>query len=446
MPKKNSQVCKPIVIMGMGKTGLACADFLIKRHIPVIIMDDRDSPPGLSTLQQKFPKIQYITGKFDSEKLCQASKIIISPGLSRQQPALTKALEIGIQVISEIELFANYVNAPVVAITGSNGKSTVTTLLGEMVQQAGWEVQVGGNLGTPAIELLVNPTPKLYILELSSFQLETTYSLNPIASVVLNISADHMDRYANLSEYITTKHSIYQGDGKFIKNADDPYATKNAHLSFSLQANKGDFRVHKYNNELYLAKMEDNKLIPLLPVTAMHLQGSIMQANALAALALGQAINLPMTAMLNTLKTFKGLEHRCAWVGNKQGIDFFNDSKGTNVGATIAAIQGLTRKSVLIAGGDGKGADFTPLRDVVAKHCNAVVLIGKDAPLLAKVLSVPTYYANGMDDAVQQAITLANSGDAVLLSPACASFDMFTNYEHRGQIFENAVSMHLSKL
>ncbi|MDM8566894.1 UDP-N-acetylmuramoyl-L-alanine--D-glutamate ligase [Candidatus Halobeggiatoa sp. HSG11] len=430
---------KPVVIMGMGKTGLACANFLINQDIPIIIMDNRDSPPGLSILQQKFPTIQYITGKFDSEILSQASKIIISPGLSKQQPALAKAQEIGIPIISEIELFANYVNAPVVAITGSNGKSTVTTLLGEMAQKAGWKAQVGGNLGTPAIELLCTPAPDLYILELSSFQLETTYSLNPAAAVVLNISADHMDRYASLSEYVTTKHSIYQGDGKFIINADDPYAIKNLHLSFSLQTDKGDFRICNKNNELHLAKMKNDKLIPLLPVTEMYLQGSIMQANALAALALGHAVGLPLTAMLEALKTFKGLPHRCAWVANKHGVDFFNDSKGTNVGATIAAIQGLARKSILIAGGDGKGADFSPLQDTVKKYCHAVVLIGQDAPLLAQVLSVPTYYASSLETAVQKAATLANSGDAVLLSPACASFDMFNNYEHRGQVFEDAV-------
>ena len=425
--------------MGMGKTGLACAKFLINQNIPICIMDNRDSPPGLSTLKQKFPTVQYITGKFDSEILCQASKIIISPGLSKQQSALKKALDMGIPIISEIELFANYANAPVVAITGSNGKSTVTTLLGEMAQQAGIKAQVGGNLGTPSIELLVTPAPDLYILELSSFQLETTYSLNPAAAVVLNISADHMDRYANLSDYVATKNAIYQGDGKFIINADDPYAIKTAHSSFSLQDNKGNFRVFNYQNELHLAKLENEKLIPLLPVTAMYLQSSIMQANALAALALGDAVGLPLTAMLTAIKSFKGLPHRCAWVANKQEVDFFNDSKGTNVGATNAAIQGLARKSILIAGGDGKGADFTPLREVVAKYCNAVVLIGKDAPLLAKVLSVPKYYADSLEAAVQQAATLANAGDAVLLSPACASFDMFNNYEHRGQVFEDAV-------
>ncbi len=424
----------------MGKTGLACANFLINQNIPIIIMDNRASPPGLSMLKQKFPEIPYIIGKFDSNQLSQANEIIISPGLSKQEPALAKALVLGIPIISEIELFSRYVNAPVVAITGSNGKSTVTTLLGEMAQQAGWKVQVGGNLGTPAIELLCTQAPDIYILELSSFQLETTSSLNPAVAVVLNISEDHMDRYSSLSEYIATKQLIYQGNGKFIINADDPYAVNTPqNLSFSLQTDKGDFRISRQNNELYLAKVENDEVIPLLPVAEMYLQGSIMQANALAALALGHAIQLPLAAMLDTLKSFKGLPHRCAWVANKQGVDFFNDSKGTNVGATIAAIQGLARKSILIAGGESKGADFTSLTDVVAKHCHAVVLIGEDAALLAKVLSVPVYNSNSLENAVQQAAKLAKSGDAVLLSPACASFDMFNNYEHRGQVFENAV-------
>ncbi len=431
---------KSTVIMGMGNTGLACAKFLHKRNIPVIIMDNRTYPPSLSLLQQHFPEITSIAGKFDSELLSQASEIIISPGLSKQEPALAKALAIGIPIISEIELFARYVNAPVVAITGSNGKSTVTTLLGEMVQQAGWKVQVGGNLGTPAIDLLCEPAPDIYVLELSSFQLETTYSLNPAVAVVLNISEDHMDRYASLADYIKTKQLIYQGNGIIVVNADDPYTIDiNKNLSFSLRSDIGNFRISNQKNELYLTKVENNELIPLLPVNKMYLQGSMMQANALAALALGYAINLPLVAMLTALKQFKGLPHRCAWVATKQNVDFFNDSKGTNVGATIAAIQGLARKSILIAGGEGKGADFTPLTNIVAEHCHAVVLIGKDASLLAKVLSVPIYYADSMEDAVKQAANIANSGDAVLLSPACASFDMFDNYEHRGKVFEETV-------
>jgi UDP-N-acetylmuramoylalanine--D-glutamate ligase len=437
-----------IVVMGMGKTGMACVNFLVKHGFKVRVMDNRPEPPGLTTLQQEWPEIPYITGRFDAELLAQATEIIISPGISRTEPALAKALSIGVPVVSEIEWFARYVNAPVIAITGSNGKSTVTTLLGEMAQCAGWRAQVGGNLGTPVLELLCTPAPDLYILELSSFQLESTYSLNPKAAVILNISEDHRDRYANMKDYIVAKQRIYQGNGTIVINADAPnVATQippnRQHFSFSLKDDRGDFRVYQHQNEFYLARANNHSLTPLLPVKTMKLQGAMMRANALATLALGETVGLPMPAMLKALQTFRGLPHRCAWVANKKGIDFFNDSKGTNVGATIAAIQGLEKPGqiILIAGGDGKGADFSPLTEVVAQHCRACVLIGRDGPLIANILAntVPIDYAKDMADAVQKSATLAQPGDAVLLSPACASFDMFNNYEHRGQVFEETV-------
>jgi len=425
-----------IVVMGLGKTGMACVNFLVKHNMPVCVMDNRENPPGLDLLKQKYPDIPYIINGFDAEILSQASEIVISPGLSRKEAALAEAHAKGIPIIGEIELFARHVNAPVVAITGSNGKSTVTTLLGEMATKANWNVKVGGNLGTPAVDLLSIPAPDLYILELSSFQLESIYSLNPQASVILNISEDHMDRYDDdLEEYIAAKQTIYQGDGTIIINSDDHYVGAislmgRQTLSFSLYDENADFSIC----EEYLA--HNNK--PLLATKKMRLQGSIMRANALAALALGTAVNLPMPAMLDALQTFGGLTHRCSWVANKQGVDFFNDSKGTNVGATIAAICGLERKSILIAGGEGKGADFTALKSVVAEHCGACVLIGRDAKIIAEALDdvVPIYYASDMKTAVKQAAEL---GDVVLLSPACASFDMFKNYEHRGEVFEEMV-------
>ena len=426
------------VVMGMGKTGLACVKFLINQNKSVCIMDNRPVPPNLTTCQETYPNLPIITGHFDAEILAQATEIIISPGISRYEPALANAIASGIPVISEIELFARAANAPVVAITGSNGKSTVTTLLWEMAENAGLHVQAGGNLGTPALDLLCTPAPDLYILELSSFQLETTYSLNPKATVILNISEDHMDRYQDLADYIEAKKRIYQGNGTIIINLDDPNVVaslppQRQSLSFSLHHNQADFRIA----DSYLVY----KKIPLLATKDMRLQGSIMRANALAALALGEAIGLPQTAMLETLKTFKGLAHRCAWVANKQGIDWYNDSKGTNVGATIAAIEGLEKPKqiILIAGGEGKGADFSPLTDVVAKHCRACVLIGRDANLIAKHLTVPVSFAKTMKDAVIEAAKLAQNGEAVLLSPACASFDMFKNYEQRGNVFEEEV-------
>jgi UDP-N-acetylmuramoylalanine--D-glutamate ligase len=437
------------VVMGMGKTGLACVKFLVNKnqYQSVCVMDNRLTPPGLKTCQKNYPNVAIITGNFESDILAQATEIIISPGISRQDPALNKALFIGVPIISEIELFARAANAPIVAITGSNGKSTVTTLLWEMAKKAGLKAQVGGNLGTPALDLLCTPPPDLYILELSSFQLESTYSLNPKAVVILNISEDHMDRYDDLADYIKAKKRIYQGNGTIIINLDDTHIvatcpTQRDFLSFSLHDNQSDFRIANYQGESYLVRSTDNdSFIPLLATKEMRLQGSIMRANALAALALGEAIGLPQAAMVETLKTFKGLAHRCAWVANKQNIDWYNDSKGTNVGATIAAIEGLEKPKqiILIAGGEGKGADFSQLTDTVARHCQACVLIGRDATLIAKHLTVPVSFAKTMKDAVMEAAKLAKAGDAVLLSPACASFDMFKNYEERGKVFEAEV-------
>lgn len=449
LPGRTSSCPKYTVVLGLGKTGIACVKFLVKKQVSVCVMDNRLNPPGLAILRQILPQIPYIIGNFDAGQLAQATEIIISPGLSHHEPALAQALARGIPIISEIELFARYVNAPVIAITGSNGKSTVTTLFYEMAKQAGRRAQVGGNLGTPALELLSTPAPDLYILELSSFQLECTYSLNPSAAVVLNISEDHMDRYANLSDYIAAKQRIFQGDGVVIINADDPYVLAmlpphRKYLSFSLHG-EGDFRVCQHRGEWYIVRASNHALMPLLPTKKLKLPGALMHANALAALALGEAVGLPIAAMRDALQNFRGLPHRCVWVANKQGIDWFNDSKGTNVGATIAAICGFSEPGqiILIAGGDGKGADFVPLRGVVAQHCRACVLIGRDARLIANVLArvVPVHYAQTLFDAVAQAAVLGKQGDAVLLSPACASFDMFRNYEHRGQIFEEAVRL-----
>ncbi len=438
------------VVMGMGKTGMACVNFLVKKHEPVLIMDNRPTPPGFLTLKQTFPELPLITGHFDSSVLSQATEIIISPGISRHEPALLEALAKGVPVISEIELFTRYVNAPVVAITGSNGKSTVTTLLGQMASLSGQQMAVGGNLGTPALELLCYPAPDLYILELSSFQLESTYSLNPLVAVVLNISEDHIDRHINLAQYMAAKQRIYQGNGVAIINADDPNVeamlpSHRKHFSFSLQQ-RGEFRVGQHNGELYLIRATKASLNPLLPTKSMRLQGSMMRANALAALALGEVCGLPQAPMLEAVQNFRGLKHRCAWVVNHNGVDWYNDSKGTNVGATIAAILSLEKpgKIILIAGGDGKGADFTPLSRIVAQHCRACVLIGQDAMIIAKVLTdnVLLYHATSLEEAVVKAAKLAKNGDAVLLSPACASFDMFKNYEQRGEVFEEAVRHH----
>jgi UDP-N-acetylmuramoylalanine--D-glutamate ligase len=440
------------VVLGMGITGLASARFLAQRGQRVYVMDNREQPPYLAqcqALQAVFPQqLFYKTGNFDSEILCQAEQIVISPGLALTHAEFAAAQQLGIPFISEIELFARHANAPVVAITGSNGKSTVTTLVGEMATQAGWQVRVGGNLGTPALDLLTHPAPDLYVLELSSFQLETTYSLETVAAVVLNISEDHMDRYDSLHAYAQAKARIYQHSRINVINADDPQVValldpQHQHSGFSLHCNRATFSVCHHHNKAWLIRHSNDTLTYLLPADELLLSGSIMQANALAALALGEAAGIPLEAMLTALRQFQGLPHRCRFVRRYQGIDFYNDSKGTNVGASIAAMQTLARPGqvILIAGGDGKGADFNPLAEVAATHLRACVTLGRDGDQIGDLLReiMPVVAVHTMAEAVLQAYRFAQAGDAVLLSPACSSLDMFNDYTHRGDVFTQLV-------
>ena len=358
-------------------------------------------------------------------------------------PALRAARLAGATVISEIELFARHANAPIIAITGSNGKSTVTTWLGYMAQCAGVDVALGGNLGTPALELLREPAPAFYVLELSSFQLETTHGLNAAAATVLNISADHMDRYHGLDDYVAAKRRVYQGDGVMVLDLDNPTMAEmrcadRRCVPFSLQSapvdgfgiaeHAGTARIHAFGR-------------PLLAVNELSLPGRHNAANALAALALGHAMSLPESGMLEALRTFRGLPHRTEWVGRAGCVDWYNDSKGTNVGATVAAIEGMDKPVVLIAGGDGKDADFGPLRPVLAQHGRAVVLIGRDASRIESAVAgaVSVRRATDLREAIQLAATLAKPDDVVLFSPACASFDMFDDYEQRGECFRQLV-------
>ncbi|ALG69320.1 UDP-N-acetylmuramoyl-L-alanine--D-glutamate ligase [Beggiatoa leptomitoformis] len=434
-------------IMGMGKTGVSCVHFLVKQGIQLYIMDNRAEPPYFNTLQQTYPQLTYLTGHFDPDILANAQEIIISPGISLENEALQLARQAGVPIIGDIELFARHVTAPVVGITGSNGKSTVTTMLGEMAKQAGRAVQVGGNLGQPALDLL-STAADLYVLELSSFQLETTHSLRPKVAVVLNVCADHLDRYADMQAYAVAKQRIYQYAETCVLNADDPIVmamapTDKPIITFSLQADKGDFRVATYQGQAHLVRVKQGQIIPLIATAELALKSAFMRANALAALALGEVLGLPLDSMILILKTFKGLHHRCELVTTINQVEWFNDSKGTNIGASIAAIQGLEnpKKIILIAGGDGKGADFSPLAAVAHEHLKACVLIGRDAPLIEIALQgiIPLSHAHSLEAAVKQCAELADAGDIVLLSPACASLDMFKNYEHRGQVFTDAV-------
>lgn len=435
------------LIVGLGKTGLSCARFLAAHGVPLAVTDSRVQPPGLVALQQNLPDIAVFVGGFDPAAFAAAQQLIVSPGVSLREPLLMEAMLRGTPVLGDIELFARHAKAPVVAITGSNGKSTVTTLVAEMAKNAGCSVRAGGNLGTPALDLLDATEPDLYVLELSSFQLETTASLNAAAAVVLNISIDHMDRYQNMDEYIAAKERVYHGTGIMVLNADDAAVMAMAQpdrsvVSFGLgEPGNGSianhFGVIGSAGQAWLAHGTQ----PLMAVTDVRIKGSHNIANALAALALGNAVGLPMDAMLGTLRDFPGLPHRSQWIAELDGVAWYNDSKGTNVGATLAALQGMPGKVVLIAGGVGKDADFTPLRQAALEKARAVVLIGRDAPLIEAALNgvVAVAHATTMQDAVIQARYLAQSGDVVLLSPACASFDMFSGYEERGQVFTDAV-------
>jgi len=375
-----------------------------------------------------------------------ASEIIVSPGLDTNQSPYRELKQQGVSIVGDIELFAREADAPVIAITGSNGKSTVTTLIGEMVEKAGLKVKVGGNIGVAALDLLGPVKPDLYVLELSSFQLETTSSLSPAVATVLNLQADHLDRYGNMVAYHTAKQRIYRNCKQSVWNKQDMLTqpllgTESKALAFTTaEPDLKEFGLRDYDGKLWLCK----GLEKLISANEVKLKGRHNLANALACLALGDSVDLPMMAMLNTLREFGGLAHRCEWVKDVSGVQYINDSKGTNVGATKAAIDGLAssdKNIVLIAGGVGKGADFCELTDSLNKHCKALVVFGEDKQAIADVAPSGLHVINASDlqAAVNQAQSNATVGDIVLFSPACASFDMFRNFEHRGEEFRRFV-------
>jgi UDP-N-acetylmuramoylalanine--D-glutamate ligase len=436
------------VIVGLGVTGLSCARYLRERGIKIAITDTRLNPPHLAALKQMYPDVPVAMGEINASLLDKATSIILSPGVALREPLIARQIERGIPVIGDIELFARTVKVPVIAITGTNAKSTVTTLVGKMAEEAGYNVQVGGNLGIPALDLLSNnPSTNLFVLELSSFQLETTYSLKPRVATVLNVSPDHMDRYEDVLDYQRAKYRVYQNCQMAVCNRDDPLTecndkTLQKKIYFTLDVPlAGEFGLLNINNIVTLAHGDN----PLLPVQELPVIGKHYQANALAALAIGHAFGLPFNPMLKVLREFRGLPHRCQMIRERNGVKWYNDSKGTNVGATKAAIEGLgseiTGRLVMIMGGVGKNADFTSLVPAIEKYSRHVVLIGEAAKDIATVLGsrVPVSYASTMDDAISEAASIARPEDSVLLSPACASFDMFKNYEHRGQMFIESV-------
>lgn len=449
-----------VLIVGLGATGLSCARFLVERGVEVAITDSRLNPPGLEVLQKELPDTAVFVGGFEAGAFERADVLLLSPGVSLCQPLVAEARARGAEILGDVELFARLAHAPVIAITGSNGKSTVTTLVGAMARAAGRQVALGGNIGTPVLDLLGQRDdqlpPDLYVLELSSFQLETTHSLEAVAATILNISEDHMDRYSSLTDYTAAKARIFHGSDALIVNRDDARVTATLEMlrcgrrliHFGLHpAAEGDFGVIEKAGEEWLSLGNE----ALMPVADLGMRGRHNLANALAALALGQAAGLPMAAMIEALQNFGGLRHRCQWLGEYQGVNWYNDSKATNVGAAMAAINGVeAEKLVLIAGGQGKGQDFTPLAGPLGERARAVVLLGEDGGLIEAALqasltadALNICHAQNMEQAVKRAAELAQIGDAVLLSPACASFDMFADFEQRGEVFMQQVESQL---
>lgn len=429
-----------ILVVGIGITGVSVARFLQKLGLVFAMIDSRDKPPLKDDFFQQSPDIPVFTGGFDDAAFKVATHLIVSPGVSLNEKSIIKAIANGAKIISDIDLLVCSVNVPIVGITGSNGKSTVTTMLGDMAIASDKVVAVGGNLGTPALDLL-NPKAELYVLELSSFQLERTSILNAAAATVLNVTADHLDRHADLAEYAREKQRVYQGDGVMVINADDALVAamqdvQRKTLTFSIKST-ADFHLSYQGDSEYLMYQQT----PLMPLSELPLEGRHNAANALAALALGKAIGLDLSCMCEALKDFKGLDHRMQRVAQIQGVTWVNDSKATNIGACVAALEGYDRKVILIAGGDAKGADMNELTPVVQEKTKGVVLMGKDADLIEQALGacVPVHRADNMVQAVQIAAKLASGGDSVLLSPACASLDQYKNYQDRGNQFAQAV-------
>ncbi|HLP98338.1 MAG TPA: UDP-N-acetylmuramoyl-L-alanine--D-glutamate ligase [Sideroxyarcus sp.] len=444
-----------VLVLGLGETGLSLVRYLSAQGAQVRVADSRDAPPGLAELKKEVPDADVRCGVFRSELLEGIELIAISPGVPVAEPLVQKALAQRIPVVGDIELFARALpqqNTPkIIAITGANGKTTVTSMVGAMCRAAGLDTEVAGNISPAVLDVLhrrKGAQPQVWVLELSSFQLETTYSLSADAATVLNISEDHLDRYADMADYIAAKARIFRSSGKGgtqVLNREDGESMgmalrERSMVSFGLNTPPTplDWGVEQDGGELWLVQGEARAM----KADELQVVGQHNIANALAALALCRAVGIPLAPLVKALREFKGLPHRVEKVAEIKGVTYYDDSKGTNVGATCAALNGLGKPAVIILGGDGKGQDFAPLKPAVAQHARAVVLIGRDARLIAEALQgcgVPVLNAADMDEAVRLAGQAAESGDAVLMSPACASFDMYRNYLHRAEVFIAAV-------
>ncbi len=430
------------LVVGLGVTGVATARYLAARGVDVTVIDSRPTPPGLEELRETHPEVRVILESQDPRWLEGVGQVVLSPGLGLDTPVAAQARRAGIPLLSDIELFARAVTEPVLAVTGSNGKSTVVTLLERMLSATGLDVAAGGNLGPPALQLL-EESADIYLLEISSFQLETTETLKPQVATVLNISPDHLDRHGSLTEYAALKSKLLRAADTAVFNWDDPLVREMSRehpraIPFSLRENpENGYGIMEHRGERWFAGQRK----PLLPVAAMHLRGAHNEANALAALAFSGALERDLSPQLEALEQFAGLPHRCQWVGEKDGVTFINDSKGTNVAATVAALEGLKGPFVLIAGGQSKGADFSSLAASAPGRLIGAVLIGEAAEKLEGALSgsCPTRVAGDLAAAVDLAWAFATTGTTILLSPACASMDMFADYAERGEAYIAAV-------
>ena len=439
------------IIVGLGKTGLSVAKYFATKGLAFKVMDTRPHPPMLEEFKKHFTDVEIETGKLDVNSLLKAKELILSPGLSMKTPEIQRAKDFGVPIRGDIDIFSKAANAPIIGVTGSNGKSTVVALLDAILRRAGKRVGLGGNLdgvhSKPALDLFKEERKDIYLLELSSFQLETTESLGAEVAVILNLSEDHMDRYEDLAEYHGAKLRVFNGCRQLVVNRDDIYSYPTEDIDVPIwdfgfdRPGVNGLGLFEIEGEQYLAY----QLEKIIAVNELKIFGQHNISNALAAIALALAVDIDVDVIRSALTDFSGLPHRCQWVRDISGIGFYNDSKGTNVGATMAAIEGLgqriTGHVVLIAGGVTKGADFSSLVPVLNRWAKGLVLIGQDAEALASSFhrDISTNFAIDMQDAVSIAKKKASPGDVVLLSPACASFDMFRDFEHRGQEFIDSV-------
>ena len=446
---------KRILVIGLGESGLAMARWLSRQGAIVRVADSRENPPNEAKLRALVPAAELVAGAFDTSSFDGIELIAISPGVPVQTPLIQEAIARGVHVVSEIEIFAWGIRqmipqAKIIAITGSNGKTTTTALTSYLLNAAGTPAIACGNISPSALDALMDVqdartggvrTPAVWVLELSSFQLETTYSLNADAATVLNISEDHLDHYASMSDYVAAKERVFQGSGVIVLHRDDTFRTncqketrKNVSFGLSPAARSSDFGL----DNGWIVRGNDR----LIELDSLKIVGMHNAANAMAALALCEAICMPMATIVQGLRSFAGLPHRVEFVSKINGVSCYDDSKGTNVGASLAAIQGLGCKVAIILGGEGKGQDFSPLKSVLTQHACAVALIGRDAELIKAAIAgcgVPVQLCGDLREAVRWCAAQTQSGDALLLSPACASFDMFRNYAHRAEVFVNAV-------